>query len=176
MRSPHGLLDLGQPASTTHHFLWQFVSQCGGDCALGPRSHQSPWLGQQPGGLVVEPFLFFLHPLAAHRIVTRDLDLGSIQGDRPQMSQVGQGTYVEGLDDGELQPSQMRLAEIADGTDVGDVLADNNSAGDVGVTPVNYLPRGASTAGVAAEQQGDRHPGVKRRLATWDSLIVQCSK
>ena len=66
----------------------------------------------------------------------------------------------------------MDLAEVADGAEVGDVVADDDAAGDVGVAAAHDLARGAGAGGVAIEQQRDHHPGMERRLAPEFALVV----
>jgi hypothetical protein len=48
--------------------------------------------------------------------------------------------------------------------EVGDVLADDDAAGDVDVTPLHDPPRGAGAGGVAVQEQCDHHPGMEWRL------------
>ena len=45
----------------------------------------------------------------------------------------------------------MDLAEVADGAEVGNVLADDDAAGDVDVAPPHDLPRGPRAGGVAVQ-------------------------
>ena len=130
--------------------------------------------GQESGDLLLEPLLFGLHPIVAHRLVPRGvgLDLGAVQGDGADLGQAGQGTELEDLDEEGLQPSQVDLAEVADGAEVGDVVADDDAAGDVDVAPPHDLPRGSRAGGVAVQQQCDHHPGMERRLTAKLPLVV----
>ena len=90
----------------------------------------------------------------------------------PTLARPGQGAELEDLDEEGLQPCQVDLAEVADGAEVGDVLADDDAAGDIDVAPPHDLPRGSGAGGVAVQEQCDHHPGVEGRLAAKLALVV----
>ena len=70
------------------------------------------------------------------------------------------------------RPIQVHLAEVADGAEVGDVVTDDDAAGDVGLAAAHDLARGAGASGIAIQQQGDHHPGMERRLAPQFALVM----
>src|SRR5262249_23709442 len=73
----------------------------------------------------------------------------------------------------QFQPLEMDLAEVADGAEVGDVVAHDDAAGDIGQTPAHDLARGPGAGGVAVEQQCHHHPRVERRLAPEVALVMR---
>src|SRR5271157_94945 len=127
-----------------------------------------------PADLLLEPLLFLLHPVIAHRLVPRGvgLDLGPVQGDGPHPRQPGQGTQLEHFEEEILQPSQVGLAKVADRAKVRNVLADDDPAGDVHLTAAHDFPRGTCAGGVTIQKQRDHHPGVERRLPPQLALIM----
>jgi hypothetical protein len=63
-------------------------------------------------------------------------------------------------------------AEVAYGAEVRDVVADADTAGDVGSSAAHDLARGPGTGGIAVEQKGDHHPGMERRLAPQFTFVL----
>ena len=116
--------------------------------------------------LLLEPLLFGLHPVVAHRLVPRGvgLDLGPIESDGADLGQAGQGAELEDLDEEGFESSQVNLAEVADGAEVGDVFANDDAAGDIDVAPLHDPPRGSCAGGVAVQEQCDHHPRMEWRL------------
>jgi hypothetical protein len=79
---------------------------------------------------------------------------------------------LEDLDKEGFQSSQVDLAEVADGAEVGDVLADDDAAGDIDVASPHDPPRGAGAGGVAVQQQRDHHPGLEWGLTAKFPLVM----
>lgn len=136
-----GLFDLGQPGLPSLQFLRQLIATTiravrrvlGG---IGRRR-----LGEDLGDLLLQPCLFLGHAVVAHRLVARGVgfDLGAVQGDGPDLGQTGQGAELEHVDEQGLEAGQVSFAEVADGPDVGDVVADDDAAGDINVAASHDL-------------------------------------
>ena len=174
LQQPPGRLDLRQATLTTSQLVGGFVAPTVGAVldVFGLVGGHS--LGQELGDLLLHPRLLGLHPVIAHGLVPRGvgLDLGAIEGDGADLGQAGQGTELEDLDEEGFEPGQVDLAEVADGAEVGGVLADDGAAGDVGLAPPHDPPRGPGAGGVAVQEQGDHHPGVERRLAAELAFVM----
>ncbi len=118
--------------------------------------------------------LLGFHPVVAHGLVPRGvgLDLGAVEGNGADLDQSGQCTELEDLNEEGFETSQVNLAKVADGAEVGDVLADNDAAGDIDVTSPHDLPRGPRAGGVAVQEQSDHHSGMEWRLAAKLAFVM----
>jgi len=91
-------------------------------------------------------------------------ELAAVEGQVAQAHQAGLGGQAQHLGEQVGEDFQMALAEVADGAEVGAVVADDGQEGQVALASGGDLATGIDTDAVGIKQQADQQARVERGL------------
>jgi hypothetical protein len=161
-----GLADLRPPIFTPLQFLGQFVATTASQrgVLLGVK-----WLGllEQPIDLCFQPPDLLGHVAVTHRLVSRGIrtHLGPVGGEIPQLDQAHLAGQARHLEEQRPKRRQVDLAKIADRAEVGRIVADDGSEGQIPLAGGGDLAAGAGPDAIGVDQERDHQGHIERRLA-----------
>ncbi len=92
-------------------------------------------------------------------------EFAAVEGKIAQADHAGLSSKFEHLHEQRGQEFQVLLAEIADGAEVGAVVADDGQEGEVAFAGLGDLAAGVDADAVGVKQQANEHGGIEGRLA-----------